>query len=236
MNEIICKFEQISWLKDPQWWAIFAALLLGLAGIFQDWIRKLFWKPSLKIDFQLSPPDSHRTFFSDRNTGKFLNYTYYLRPRIGNNGNYRLEDVEVMVVELSKKEVNGQFKKDEDFLPLNLIWSVSHEITKLKIQPGLFKLLDFGHISETKHKQAQLDYFKLGTNTNIVLELCTEVPPNTGSHLIFPGEYRIKLLIAANNLKPVAKIYSLVLADKWTDDQKEMLENNIFIKEEKSMY
>jgi hypothetical protein len=66
--------------------------------------------------------------------------------------------------------------------------------------------------------------------------LDVEVSPNTGSHLILPGEYRIKLVFAANNLNPINKIYSLIIADKWTEDQKEMLENYIFIKEEKSMY
>lgn len=236
MNELVCKLEQLYWLKDPQWWAIFAALLLGLAGIFQDWIRRLFWKPSLKINFYLTPPDSHKTFFSDSKTGSFLNYTYYLRPRIKNDGNYRLEDMEVMAVELTKKESNGQFKKIDNFLPLNLIWTNSHEITKSKIQPGLFKFLDFGHISETKHKLNQLSYFQLRKDTQVVLELCTEVPPNTGSHLIFPGEYRIKLLFAANNFKPASKIYSLVFADKWSEDERDMLGNNIFIKEEKLMY
>ena len=162
--------------------------------------------------------------------------TYYLRARIKNTGNYQLEDVEAMAIELTRKEPTGQFKNVENFLPLNLVWAHSRgkEITKPKIQPKMFKFLDFGHISQFK----DVDTRALGISAigNTLLVLDVEVSPNTGSHLILPGEYRIKLVFAANNLSPINKIYSLIIADKWTEDQKEMLENYIFIKEEKSMY
>lgn len=221
-------------LKDPQWCAIMVALLLGIVGIFQDWIRRFFWKPGLKINFRLSPPDSHKTYMRDMRTGQIKYPTYYLRARIENSGNFQLEDVEVVATEITKKRKNGKFIKIGDFLPLNLIWTVTHEITKLKIQPGLFKFLDFGHIEETKYKN--ISDFGFEYSSKVILELCTEIAPNTGSHLIFPGEYRIKLVIAANNLKPVTKIYSLIFADAWTDKQEEMLRKNILIEEKKSMY
>lgn len=238
MNDLICKLEQLYWLKDPQWWAIFTALLLGLGGIFQDRIRRMIWKPKLEVDFRLNPPDSHKipAKVINRLTGvKLGEYnTYYIRPRIKNAGNFQLEDIEVMAIELTRKEPNGQFKKEENFLPLNLVWANTHEVAKPKIQPKLFKFLDFGHILETKH--VNLEEFHISTNVKVTLVLDVEVEPNIGSHLIFPGEYRIKLLFAANNLSPIEKIYSLIIADKWTEDQKEMFDKNIFIREEKSMY
>lgn len=236
MNELICKLEQLYWLKDPQWWAIFAALLLGLAGIFQDWIKKRIWKPELEIEFRLNPPDSHKIPMRNVSTQEILFNTYYLRARIKNSGNYQLEDVEAMVLELTKKEPNGQFKKVENFLPLNLVWAHSQgrEITKPKIQPRMFKFLDFGHISRVD--DANIALFNVKSRNETVLTLDVEVPPNTGSHLIFPGEYRIKLIFAANNFSPISKIYSLIISDRWTESQEEMLEKNIFIKEEVSMY
>jgi hypothetical protein len=215
------------WLADPRWWAIFVALLLGLAGIFQDSIKRKLWKPELEVEFRLNPPDSNKTPYA---SGEVAYNTYQLRARVKNTGNYQLEDVEAMAIELYKKEPNGQFKNVEDFLPLNLVWTHSQgkEITKPKIQPKMFKFLDFGHVSQVKD-------LRISAIGNIRLELDGEVKPNTGSHLIPPGEHRIKLVFAANNLSPINKIYSLIIADKWTEDQKEMLENNIFIKEENSM-
>ncbi len=235
-NEISQQLKSIAGGVNNTWtvWVsllgVFVALLLGVIGIFQDWIRKkILLRPSLRVEFRLNPPDSHKTHFRTK-SGEFSNFTYYLKARVVNNGNCQLEDVEAMVLELSKKEANGQFKPIEDFLPLNLKWSISHEVTKLKIQPGLFKFLDFGHISETRYER--LSDFNLSSAAKVILALDVEMAPNTGSHLIFPGEYRIKIVFAANNLKPIIKIYSLVLVDKWTDNSKEMLENNISIKEE----
>ncbi len=237
MEEIICKIEQISWINDPQWWAFFAALLLGLAGIFQDKIKSIFWKPKLNVDFRLSPPDSHKIPMRAIASQRILYNTYYIRARVMNFGNYQLEDVEAMVTDLTKKEPNGQYQKVINFLPLNLVWahSLGQEITKPKIQPKMFKFLDFGHILQTTDERPDIK-FGINSANKIVLALDVEVPPNTGSHLIFPGEYKIKVIFAANNLSPVEKIYSLVIADKWTENQDEMLEKNIFIKEEKSMY
>ncbi len=230
-------------LEDPQWWAVFVALLavfvallLGVAGIFQDSLKRKIWKPNLEVEFRLNPPDSHKIADHNDSTGEFMYNVYSLRARVKNTGNYQLEDVEAMAIELTKKEPNGQFKNVENFLPLNLVWAHTRgkEITKPKIQPKMFKFLDFGHISQVKDVNTRYSSISAHGNTLLVLEV--EVAPYTGSHLVLPGEYRIKLVFAANNLSPINKIYSLIIADKWTEDEKEMLENYIFIKEEKSMY
>lgn len=223
-------------LENPQWWAVIVALLLGLAGIFQDSLKRQIWKPKLEVEFRLNPPDSHKTAMSNASTGEFMYNTYYLRARVKNTGNYQLEDVEAMAVELTKKEPNGQFKNVETFLPLNLVWAHTRgkEITKPKIQPKMFKFLDFGHISQVKYVNTRA--FGISALGDTLLVLDVEVSPNTGSHFILPGEYRIKLVFAANNLSPINKIYSLIIADKWTEVEKEMLGNCIFIKEERSMY
>ena len=41
----------------------------------------------------------------------------------------------------------------------------------------------------------------------------------------------MKILFAANNLKPIEKTYRLLIKDKWSDDEKEMLNDNILIEE-----
>lgn len=212
MDNVVLIKEQIVWYLDPSWWAIFVALLLGVIGVFQEQIKRSFWKPKLVIGFNLEPPDSHKTKLTNRITGDFICNTYYLRAKIKNDGNFQAEDIEVMASELYKKGKNGRFIKDKSFLPLNLKWSHTGEITKEKIQPGLFKYLDFGHLLPSE-----------GSSKNkIVLELDVEMKPNTGSHLIPPGEYRITLLIAANNTKLINKQFLLILKNDWRDDEGEM--------------
>lgn len=220
--------NQTIWYQAPQWWAIIVALLLGVIGIFQDWIRSWFKKPKLKISISLSPPDCHKVSMTNSSTGQFICDCYYFRFKVENEGNYYAEDVEVMATELHKKEPNGQYKKVEGFLPLNLVWAHYGYITIPKIQPNLFKHCDFGHI--LKSNFANLNYYNINSTSNIVFQLDTAVAPNTGSHILLPGDYNIKIIIAANNVKPHPTIYNLVISDMWTDNERDMLEKYISIK------
>jgi hypothetical protein len=235
LNQILQYLKNIAdGINNPTtaWISLFGvlvALFLGVLGIFQDWIRSLFRKPKLNVSIKLESPDCHKITMRNSQTGQFVCDSYYFRFRIENTGNYQMEDVEAMVVELYKK-INGQYEKVKSFLPLNLVWAHSsgRQITKPKIQPKLFKYLDFGYIVQTHF--ANLGLFGLDSINNIALILDVEVPPNTGSHIVFPGDYKIKIKFAANNFKPVEKIYNLVIPDSWNDDEQKML-NSISIQE-----
>jgi len=65
----------------------------------------------------------------------------------------------------------------------------------------------------------------------VVFQFDLAVTPNHGSHILLPGDYNITIKFAANNLSPIIKKYNFVIADKWHDDERVMLQNNISIKE-----
>jgi len=222
-------FDNTIWYEDPQWWAIIVALLLGLSGIFQDRIRRIFWKPKISVSMKLQSPDCHKIAMRNPQTGQFVCNSYYFRFRIENNGNFQMENVEAIITEVSKKELNGKYKKVESFLPLNLVWAHYRNVAMPKIQPHLFKHLDFGHI--TKSNFANLEYFGIESSSQIAFQFDLAVIPNHGSHILLPGDYNITIKFAANNLSPVSKRYNFVIADKWDDDERLMLQNNVSIKE-----
>jgi len=219
----------IIWYKDPQWWAIIVALMLGLGGIFQDKIRRIFLKPKIKVSMKLQSPDCHKIAMRTSRTGQFICDSYYFRFHVENSGNYQMEDVEAIVVVVSKKEANGEYKKVESFLPLNLVWAHYHNVVMPKIQPHLFKHLDFGHITESEF--ANLQYFGITSTYQIAFQFDMAVIPNHGSHILLPGDYNITIKFAANNLSPVSKKYNFVIADKWDNNEQVMLQKIISIKE-----
>lgn len=214
---------------DSQWWAIIVALLLGISGIFQDRIKRFFFKPKLNIYIKPYPPDSHKIQMRNPQTGQFICDSYYFRFRVENTGNEQLNDAEAIIAEVYKKEANGECKKLENFSPLNLVWLYSHNIVMPKIQPKLFKHLDFGHI--LKSEFANLNFFGLTENSKIVFLFDLAWKSDDGSHILFPGEYKITIKFAANNLSPITKNYHLVVADKWDDNEQKMMRENISIKE-----
>lgn len=207
---------------------VLVALLLGIIGIFQDWIRACFKKPNLKISIKLEPPDCHKTSLYQAEVDRKICDTYYFRFRIENDGNYYAENTEAMITEVYKKG-DDKYEKLTNFLPLNLVWSHYGQLTIPKIQPKLFKHLDFGHI--LKSDTAYLQRFGVNSNASIFFEFDVAVRPNTGSHILLPGDYKIKIVLAGNNLKPQEKTYRLILNDRWDDDEQKMLKENISIKE-----
>ena len=214
--------------QDFQFWAIITALFLGIIGIFQENIRRLFQKPKLIPQIHLSPPDCHKIPLTNSATGQRICDTYYFRFRVTNEGNTTMEDIEVLAAELYEKNPSGRFIKVNNFLPINLVWAHNHVVTMTKIQPKLFKHCDFGHIIETRY--ANLAQFGINSQANIVFVLDTFVQPNTGSNLILPGDYKIKIIFSANNVKPKEVWYRLKLEDAWDNNEDVMFQNNVSIK------
>lgn len=225
--------ETLKKLTDKEDWASWAAvvvaLLLGLAGIFsiQDWVREKIRKPIMKVRIKLEPPDSLRIALTNSLTGQFVNFTYYFRFKVENTGNYHMEDVEVMAVELERRGRNNRYVKVNSFLPMNMKWADIGQLTISKIQPGLFKYCDFGHIIESAH--FNLQQFGITATPQVIFILDTQVTPNTGSNILLPGEYRIKFIFSANNIKPQPIWFRLNFRDQWTTDERQMLSNNISI-------
>lgn len=206
------------------------ALLLGVLGIYQDWLRALFRKPQLEVSIRVEPPDCHKVAIREINSGRFICDCYYFRFRVTNTGNQQMEDAEGMVTEVFRNS-NGTYRKIENFLPLNLKWSHYGFTTIPTIQPRLFKHLDFGHIVESQF--AALDHFGISERPNIVFQFDLAVIPNTGSHILLPGDYKVRVIFAANNLRPKEKLYHLTIKDIWTNNENEMLQSILL--EEKAL-
>ena len=206
--------------------SVLAALFLGASG--GDWMKSWFRKPKLSISIKVAPPDCHKTSFYRSDVDRKVCDTYYFRFRIENAGNFFAENIEVMVTEVYKKKYD-QYEKETSFLPLNLVWSHYRQMTMPKIQPKLFKHLDFGYMLKSENEH--LDRFNITERPKVIFELDVAVRPNTGSHILLPGDYKIKIIFAGNNVSPIEKTYKVVVKDAWDDNEERMLQNNILIEE-----
>ena len=221
------------WYCDPEWITIiiafFSTLFLGFIAIFQNWIRSWFRKPKLKISIKKEPPDCHKAVFRNQKTGEYICDSYYFRFKVENVGNYQMENVEAMAIEIEQKNSSGQYEKKKDFLPMNLVWSYYRSIPMSVIQPKLFKHCDLGHILKSEY--ADLERFGKTRSSNVVFLLDVAKETFIGAHILEPGDYKIKIKVASNNLKPKTKVYNLVLKDEWLDDEITMFARNIVIRE-----
>jgi len=218
--------------------AIIVALILGISGIFRDWIKSHFYCPQLGIQFNVHPPDCHKTRITYRDgSGGVVNDIpcCYYRLKISNDGNSRAEKIEVMMMEKYTQNQEGQFIKDINFLPLNLKWSHDGVMIRESIAPSLFRYCDFGSISHPEYKEIPLRGFDITRKSRVLLDLDLEIKPNTGSHLVFPGKHRVKIIVVADNSKIVSKIFEVNFNDFWDQDENVMLRDGLNVREVSSL-
>ncbi len=202
---------------------VIVALLIGIAGLMQDSIKPLFYRPALRTCYQLGVPYGHKVA-SRNEVGAFLCDNYYFRIKIENTGNETLQDVEIVAEECYREVSLEKYEKVEDFLPLNLSWAHKPSICTLPfIRDGFYWFCSFGYIQ--KSEQAELDKygrFFNGSNFRVVCTLDTIPKPYSGEHVLVPGDYVIFLVVTAKNMKPERRHVKLHFEDYWDDDRDAM--------------
>jgi hypothetical protein len=209
--------SNISPSNDITWEALIA-LILGVAAIFdiQGIVKKQLNKPKLKVDFKLSPPEAIRLTIDQ--TISF----YAFKLKILNNGNYQMEDVEILIEEIYKEERPLTYIKAEDFLPLNLNWLGIDSITMPKIQPQLFKYCELGFMFKKEHI---ISKNHIPQSIDVVITTHQVIRPNANTYTFYPGRYKLKLIIAANNLVPEHRNIEINFNNSWYDSEEEMFSN-----------
>ena len=106
-------------MQVSDWVLIFTTLFLGAIALFVPYLaellkRKLF-APNLKFDFELKPPDCHKTKFNNNEP------VYYFRFRVTNLGKSQAKKCEAVIESLHKENSAGNYQPIK-YSPINLIW------------------------------------------------------------------------------------------------------------------
>jgi len=223
------------------WIGSIATLLALIVALFKEELVGLWRRPKLQARIRLSAPDCHKTEMTlyDKNTGAVLERSdcYYLRSWIENTGNQRAEKVQVFVSKLFRRHADGSFVEDKSFLPMNLRWSHSQptplgpEIFAEGISPQMGRHCDLGHILDPSKRTRFGINLPSVPSGKTILELDLEIAPNTLTHLIPPGVYRVELKLAAANVKPLTKIIEINHTGDWYIDENKMFSDGIGMRE-----
>jgi len=235
--EEVVRISGNSWSEFPEPTATFAAVLVAL---FKDAAVRWWRRPKLIVSIKPGPPDCVKTEFHYTVQRTALTFVtadcYWLRLWVRNKGSTRADKVQVFAEGLTKRTADGSFKAVEDFLPMNLRWShtpnpdVLPEVFADGISPAMGKHCDLGHIvdpTSCTDVGESLDGVAPG-KTVFALEL--EVKPNTRSHLLRPGTYRLKLRIGAANARPVTAILELNHTGEWLSDPQRMFSDGLGVR------
>ena len=158
-----------------------------------------------------------------------VGHAIYLRLWILNVGNATAINAEVYAKDLFRKRADGQWERVTQFPPMNLNWANGFGIYFPSIAPAMGKHCDFGHITDPEGRGAVGEYApKLG----LAKEVCSlafdlKERPNHKGHIIGPGEYKLEILVAAQNAAPIACTIKVSLNGKWDADESRMLRDNV---------
>ena len=200
---------------------IFTAGLFFVAS-FKDWIRDRKYRAELDLEVVFSPPHSHKTYFSNPETGQFLTNVYYFKLNIWNKGNIAAKSVEVFTSSLKRKAADETLREISSFLPMNLVWSHLKGITYPSINPGSYRHCDLGYIIDPDHpigiEMVRPYDFDDSFGDKIPFALDQIVKPNTKGHLIGPGEYHLEVVLSASNAKSEIRTIYINHTGDWYDE------------------
>lgn len=210
-------------------WATAIATFLAVLVALRHDIASLWRRPRLRATIRMGPPDCHKTELQrvDLSTrGIERTECFYLRLWVENIGPVRAEQVQVFVAMLEKQHADGAFRVDDSFLPMNLKWSHAQPGSIelfTSINPHMGRHLDLGHVVDPADSDRFLSRHPQSGDGKTTLELDLEVAPNTLSHLLPPGTYRITLSLAGANVEPVQIRLRIVHTGNWYSDERRML-------------
>jgi hypothetical protein len=129
-------FPFLDWIKCMQisdWVLIGTSIFLGAVALFVPYfaelIKRKWFAPDLKIEFELKPPDCHITRTKIKNTlGGIISDEpiFYFRFRVKNIGKSQARRCEAIVESLSVADASGSYIPYKRYTPVSLIWGSSY--------------------------------------------------------------------------------------------------------------
>lgn len=214
-------------------WAVAAAtLLLAAVAVFQEPIRSWLRRPRFRVTAKTEPPDCVWVPFTNQ-AGAHVADAVYLRIWVENDGNDTARSVEVYAGELQRRRADGTWERVQAFPPMNLRWAnLGGAIYSPSIAPGMGKHCDIAHIAEPASRAA-LGEVNPSLNlpaqtTSMAFDLM--VSPNHRGHIVGPGLYRLAIVVAAENSRPVRRTVEINLKGGWYPAEAEMLRDGVGIR------
>jgi len=228
--------QQIDWGSIGTFVASVTALFIA---IFKEWLESLIFKPGLRIYFENRPVYGHRTVMdfhvNDSITGKLIGVfsvpVDYFSFLVINEGKKQAKDCEVVLEEVSKKNEQGIWIKEEH-IPTNLKWVWKDNPQFVSINPGRRIYCNIGHILKLDSQEREPSHWRFMPSQDkgkpiFMLELM---------HFFYwqrdcfvPGEYKIKIVVYSENAKRQEKTFKIEWTGNWAEKEEAIFREEIKI-------
>lgn len=194
--------------------AVGTVLAVVVALVLAGWgaIARRLWRPKLGVVYEPRSPDCQIIRVQRLVDGKFLHRAFYCRVQIHNTGSRRANGVQVRMIRLWRLDGSGLAEEDEDFVPMNLVWTNIGVVQLPALVPDLPQHCDFCRF---EHIEPPL------------VEFCTEATPNQIDEGRWPtkkppARYRADIAIAAENAETIYRTLDVEFTGNWSDNVDDM--------------
>ena len=236
MNVTPISLASASWTDDwPTILLASVAVVVAVVGPYlADWFRKLFVRPRIRVEFLREYGFWHRTVTKYSRDQQLLGEhpCYYFRFSVRNQGKALARSCEIVLDSIEAMNDGGNYEPLEGFWPTKLNFEGgTAETTGMDINPRRPQLfVDIGHIC---HPEAQTLYERsqcaridpTDPRLRFILGLATKHFAKIDS--LFPGRYRLHVVVVGENFHPVWKQIELYWSGNWRDTEEEMLGKEI---------
>jgi len=208
--------------------------IAAIIAILRDEIRSLFRHPEFSANFTSSQPDCHLVPFTWRTESSGgTTEAHYIRCRIENNGKIAARDVEVVAVEIKRKDASNVFRTQRMATPWNLVWAHHKTHVLSQLPRDAERHITLGHVINPRDRH-NIPYEddpsrNLPEGTTLFC-LGVFIRSNTLEYLLDPGEYIISLKVEAANARSKKFTFHLNHTGKWFDTEERMYEDGLGLK------
>ena len=215
-------------MQVSDWVLIFSTIFLGTVALFVPYLaeivkRKCF-APYLKVEFELTPPDCHKTRFGNNEP------VYYFRYRVTNTGKSQAKRCEAVIEKIYKADAAGNCQPLK-YSPINLIWGSSYG-EYVDINPERKYYCDLFNIPSKEFQKWRLSEkayidpmdtqpFDLGIILDVKAAFFSQ--PNR----LPPGQYKIVVGLFSENSPKITQSFKISWSGNWKDTEEAMLKEAV---------
>jgi hypothetical protein len=203
----------------PTFISSIVALVIAVAGIFQDRIRRALMGARLKAEFEMKSPFIFQKHSFDAGKGIPIE-SFYFRVGVTNQGSSSASKTTVTLAEIQKKdEQTGAWKDLEWFVPINLDWCHGVGVEYPEIHPGSTAYFDLGLSSCSAKDLASFFGACYGAPNLKKFHLATSrIDAVHAGYSLLEAQYRMRIHISATNCDPLEVNLEFLYAPGWSSD------------------
>lgn len=195
-----------------------AALLIAVAGIFQDSIRRWLIGPRLRVQFKMSEPFVGVAKIGE-SKGDPPEIGFCFRIGVTNWGKSAAARVRVLLTLVEKYNESAlRYEVEEWFVPIELDWchGIGSELQALNPQTSIY--FDLGHCELIDSSKRSAADFDAPQAKQFVLKTSRINARESGYVLREDTQYQLRIQVSAANSGPIEAWLHIQYRPGWSDD------------------